>query len=51
VTPSGNETITAFEVTFRTQIPNPGLMLSGVSVIGVGVIGFIIMRRNYQHNE
>lgn len=51
VTPSGNETITFLEVTIANPVPNPGLLLSGVSVIGVGVIGFIIMRRNYQHNE
>jgi len=51
MTPSGNETITFFEVTIVNPVPNPELLLSGVSVIGVGVIGFIIMRRNYQHNE
>ena len=45
VTPSGNETITAFEVTIVNPVPNPGLLLTGVSVIGVGVIGFIIIRR------
>ena len=45
VTPSTNETIHFLEIDFGKQIPNQGLVVTGLSFLFVGILYFLIMSR------
>jgi hypothetical protein len=47
ITPSTNETIEVFEVSFGRQIPNQGLALAGLLFIATGVLWFLVASRGH----